>query len=289
MLTHGHITRVLEYLSWLRRGRIQSLRDYLLLSRCTRTELVRLEEFCDACRMTRVSHDVTEELTPLGAKIADDYILHGDVQIGFRNVLEQYIRTMRPVWANRMPVGRQETFSALNGDQRFCFREAGLANDPIGDSAVEWWDRIAADFRSQMERDLLAVGRKGERLTIQYERRRTGRTPKWMSIETNFAGYDILSIEECDTCAPRRIEVKASELSLEHAEFSISRNEWEVACCPLANYYFYLWLLNPHSKIAVVTAQEVGVHIAANRGAGQWKSIVVPYSAFHERFENFNC
>ena len=284
MLTHGHITRVLEYLSSLRTGRVKSLREYQMLSRCTQSERIWVEDLCDTCRLTRLSNGATEELEPDGIRIADSCRTSGDVRCGFRKVLESYIRARRPAWANRMPVGRQEAFAAMNRDERFCFRQAGLDDVSVDDDLVVWWDRISSEFRGQSEREMLAIGRRGERLTIEYEFRRTGVTPKWISVETNFAGYDILSVDDSKGRCPRRIEVKTSERSIETAGLTISRNEWDTASCSRDGYWFYLWCLHQDVRVAIVSVREMERHVATNNGEGHWMSIKVPFAAFSSRF-----
>ena len=54
---------------------------------------------------------------------------------------------------------------------------------------------VFGGFFSVIKKDLSLddVGRKGERLTLQYEELRTNVKPDWRSIETNLSGYDVLS------------------------------------------------------------------------------------------------
>ena len=225
-----------------------------------------------------------DKLTELGLRIADGYLSRMNVQITFREILEQYIHAMRPGWANRMPVGRRETFASLTKDEMYCFSEAGLASEILNDSLVDWWDGIAAEFRTEREQALLCIGRRGERLTVKYERKRTGVSPKWISVDTNFAGYDILSVECLGSSVPRCIEVKTSERPPDSSEFCVSKNEWDVAVSQSDNYYFYLWLLTREVQLAIISASEVAAHIATNQGRGQWMSVAIPYSAFSSRF-----
>ena len=263
------------------------MREFSLLAHCTQEECGWVIDFCRAGQLICEIEGSPIKLSGTGLMLADTYLSQMNIQITFRKILEQYIRVVRPGWANRMPVGRQETFAALSKDERFCFHEAGLDSNPPNDAVVDWWDRVASEFRSQKEKELLAIGRIGERLSIRYEQKRVGRTPMWVSIDTNFAGYDLLSVE--DQCTQRRIEVKSSEKPFSIADFIISKNEWDVASCAIDTYYFHLWLLNPHPKVAVVRAKEMASHVAQNQGAGLWISVMVPFSVFSGRFVDFDC
>lgn len=282
MISHGHITRVVKYLVGLREGAFSSIKDFQLITRCIHEDRLWLEKFCDDCRLVRLTNSAKDELTETGRKMADGFICDHDVSDSFKSVLGLYIITERPIWANRMPMGRDETFAVIDDDTYYCFKEAGLARQPISDNIVKWWDTIASVFRAANENDLLAIGRKGERLTLEYELRRTSFVPKWMSVESNFMGYDILSRESREDETHRLIEVKAS--SSNAPSFFISRNEWEIAQSSRGQYRIYLWRLGVHSELAILTVDEVAAHIAENSGQGSWTSVEVPYGVFADSF-----
>ncbi|WP_159628250.1 hypothetical protein [Massilia puerhi] len=85
--------------------------------------------------------------------------------------------------------------------------EAYLA-EGYDDEVVVFWDRLAAIARGQKDTSLSAIRRHKERLSLRYEKQRTGRDPQWRSIESNGDGYDVMSI-----CFGRklRLETNSSE------------------------------------------------------------------------------
>lgn len=130
---------------------------------------------------------------------------------------------------------------------------------------------------------LSQTGRKGERLTLKYEHSRTGKEPIWQSIESNLSGYDVLSCFSESDETPLQIEVKASENSLDYADFHLTSNEWESATLA-RNYLFHLWELSPNPKLAIVTVEQMEKHIPVNSGEGYWETAQVPYRVFRENF-----
>lgn len=286
MLTHGNISRLLIFLSGLYRGRTASLYETQILARITPGEREWLERKCEHCRFTRLGNNAEYELTERGRIIAKDYVCNGDVRLAFRSILKVYIEEVRPIWAYKFPAGREEAFSAMSADEVKCFDEAGLGRGTLSDDVIRWWDQIAALFRNPHENELVEIGREGERLTIQYEFKRVGVSPKWVSIESNYAGYDVLSKESNDSADRRLIEVKATHKNIRDAVLYISCNEWETAVAASSRYFFYIWLCGEVNKLAIVSTEEMHSHIAVNQGAGRWLSISVPYSEFEGDFFN---
>jgi len=284
MLSHGNICRAIEYLSDLRRARVSTLRDFCLISRSTQEERIWLERFCEMCRLTRLTTGTMDALTERGRFVADGYLEAKNCSVAFRQLLAAYIENARPGWGNRMPAGRSETFSALTKDEYYCFQQAGLTQRPASEDVVFWWDHAAAAFRNDSEARLLETGREGERLTLRYERERTGRDARWESVESNFSGYDILSSESASDATPRLIEVKTTTRAASASTFFISRNEWDTAVRSANRYWFYLWQLNPEIKLAKVPAADMAQHLSQNQGRGAWCSVEIPFSAFSTLF-----
>ena len=111
-----------------------------------------------------------------------------------------------PAWAQLTPRGRQETLSALSPEVWQCFAEAGLISS-YSDEIVSWWDALAARARGRKSQLQLEIGRQGERLSIKYEEIRTGKKPAWQAIESNLAGYDIISI--VDPSDYRKLQIRS--------------------------------------------------------------------------------
>ena len=286
MITHSHISRVIVFLGGLLNGRIGSIHELRVLAQCSDEDRCWVERFCELCRLTSLTHGARDALSEKGRSIAETYERDGDLQLTFRAILREYVCEARPPWAYRIPCGREEAFSAMNSDELFCFKEAGLFGQPVTRDVVLWWDEVAARFRSAEEASLLNIGRIGEQLAMAYELRRTGRQPYWVSVESNFAGYDILSCEDAGSSTRRLIEVKSTGMSLQQAEFFISRNEWDTASSCMEHYYFYLYHLGDTNDLAVVSALEMKYHVAKNCGCGKWMSVAVPFRVFSSSFHS---
>ena len=139
--------------------------------------------------------------------------------------------------------GRMKVIAFAGNQIGQVFVEAGLA-DGTDDDVVAFWDAMAARARGQKNHRLTAIGRQGERLTIDHEEGRTGRKPKWMAIDNNEDGYDVLSIVDTEDPRSLSIEVKSSTMGLSGV-FHLSRNESDRAE-ETENHSFHLWDMHPN-------------------------------------------
>jgi hypothetical protein len=200
-----------------------------------------------------------------------------------RAAIFDFASTQLPTWLYLCARGRADTLAALSPSTRQCFEDAALVSGLASD-VVAWWDAIGNLARSEHDKNLLEIGRQAERLTIEYERARTGVDPVWQSIETNLAGYDVLSFTDMYAAERLAIEVKGTLRSLHSAEFHISRHEWIMAS-EFGNFVFHLWsLATAPPQLAVVSPADVGPHIPLNEGAGSWESVTVPFRSFEDSF-----
>lgn len=197
-----------------------------------------------------------------------------------RQAILDYIDAAAPPWVQTASFGRKRLLSFAGNQIGQVFLEAGLV-DGTDEAVVAFWDALAARARGQKDDRLNTIGREGERLSVAYERRRTGRVPKWVAIDNNDDGYDILSVVSADDLRKQSIEVKSSTLGL-RGSFFLTRNEWERAL-EAAQHAFHLWALDQR-KLAVVTVDEVATHIAKDQGCGEWKMVQVPMNAFQASF-----
>lgn len=206
-------------------------------------------------------------------------------QAGLRAMLIDFIEVEQPPWLQLVPYGRRETLLQAPPSIRQVFVEAGLA---YGDdeNTVRFWDGLAARARGLRDGVLTEIGRRGERLTLQYELNRTEMEPKWIALESASDGYDVLSHVDKSDSRRMTIEVKTSERGTEFASFYLTRNEWVTALGSMA-HRFHLWALTPsRSELAVLTVEQVGAHVPDNAGAGVWETISIPFSAFKEAFRD---
>jgi hypothetical protein len=201
-----------------------------------------------------------------------------------RQALLDYIDVESPPWVQNATFGRARVLAFASNEVAQVFVEAELSHGTDA-QVVAFWDSLAARARGQKNSRLTAIGREGERLTIAHEEARTGRMPKWVAIDNNEDGYDVLSVVAADDSRQLSIEVKASSLGYGGA-FHITQNEWERSQT-VEHHLFHLWAIKPGSStaLAVVTATEMEVHIPDNSGSGSWELVEIPFSTFRAHFQ----
>lgn len=230
-----------------------------------------VSDMTQTCGWFRVDTDGSLRITQRGM----DILSIGSPEGALRAQLLDYVFATRPPWAALASRGREETLVYLDADVLQCLEEAGLLHE-WDEGLIQWWDLLADAGRGQVKNACLEVGREGERLSRDYERERTGRTPKWLSLDSNLVGYDLLSQVSRDSDAGLRIEVKATTAENGYASFHISRNEWNVAMQPIGGeYLFHLWLLRGVPQLFVIPPTKIIQHIPADKGEGLWESVEV--------------
>lgn len=203
-----------------------------------------------------------------------------DSTVQLRSQLVDLISAYQPTWAKRIPNGRAEVKNSFPEDAKQCFKEAGLLGE-WDDELIRWWDELAHVAKARKSTELLEIGRKAEKLSIEHELTRTGVRPKWQSLESNFSGYDVLSRVSAEDETPLKIEVKGTTLSRKEAQFTITRNEWKTAMSS-PNYCLHLWLLNGNPlTVIVVGTDDIYCHLPENNGNGAWETTRIPFSSFH--------
>lgn len=200
-----------------------------------------------------------------------------------RRALLDFIDIERPSWIQNASFGRGRVIGFAGTQIAQVFVEAGLA-DGTSDAVVAFWDALAARARGWRDDRLTQIGRSGERLSIQFETQRTGKTPKWVAIDNNADGYDVLSVVSADDHRQLTIEVKASTQGHLGAAM-LTRNEWEMAVESEA-HVFHFWSLgdSEHPMLAIVSNDHLLNHIPQDQGKGQWDCAKVPFSAFKGHF-----
>jgi hypothetical protein len=196
-----------------------------------------------------------------------------------------FVEKFEPAWVQNAIYGRKKVLDFVGPDVRQVLVEAGLATGSDLET-IRFWDILAARARGQKDISLADIGRRGESLTIIHETERTSREPKWVSVDNNADGYDVLSVVAADNPAKLLIEVKATTRGL-RGSFYITRNEWERAV-ERQFHCFHLWVLegegDSESSLAVIVPSEMAAHISVDNGAGAWTTLEVPFSAFAGQF-----
>lgn len=203
-------------------------------------------------------------------------------EAALRCILLHYVETQKPDWLQNAAYGRSRVLSFCPVGVQQVLVEAGLAGAPTVE-VVDFWDLLAGIARGLRKDHLLAIGREGERLTLAYEEARTGVKPRWVALDSNQDGYDVLSIKAADDRAFLSIEVKASRAGMD-ATLHLTRHEWEIALDRTA-HVFHLWDLKVDPpRLAIVSIDDMAKHVPTDAGDGGWEVVEVPFEAFGKQF-----
>lgn len=249
------------------------------LPRHDKVEVGHLIELCQELSWVRSNDSGVAVLTPRGARLA---AANSD-PAKLRLALLDYVEVLAPPWVKLAIDGRKKLLTFAPRGVAQCLVEAELAAG-YADLVVSFWDQLAAIGRGLRGAELTKIGRQGERLSLAYERERTGRDPKWRSMESNADGYDVLSVADREDSRPVQIEVKASRAGL-RGSMHLTRNEWEATeLMPL--HRFHLWDVSSQPPaLAVVNRAEVAQHVPTDQNAGCWQTVQVPFAVFERAFQ----
>ena len=199
-----------------------------------------------------------------------------------REALLDLVHATDPPWVQNARFGRRRVLQYAPAEIAQICEEAGLA-DASTPEVVAFWDALAARARGLHDVRLNETGRAGERLTLRFEELRTGSPPRWIALDSNEDGYDVLSRLDADSRAPLCIEVKASQVG-ERGSFYMTRHEWESAESFL-HFRVHLWdLSNSIPRLAVLGLEDIARELPIDRGQGCWDVARVPFETFSDRF-----
>jgi hypothetical protein len=274
----GQLHSAKKLLDWVAKNQLVKS-DISIFNRVLVCPAMDVLNLCTRCGWLEINLDGVLQLSKRGYELNNI----NDYRIRLRYQIQDIVSREQPSWSRLFPKGRDETINFVAADIRQCLDEAGLLSPQVTDDIVVWWDEISGLVRGIKSATLSQTGRAGERLTLNYELNRTGKTAIWQSIESNLSGYDVLSCISITDESPLQIEVKTSDNSLSHASFHITSNEWETALLS-RNYVFHLWLLDENPKLAIVAIDKIAEHIPLNVGDGEWESVKIPFKVFQENF-----
>jgi hypothetical protein len=191
--------------------------------------------------------------------------------------IEDLILNFNPTWASLLVKGRTEAKNFLPPDALQCFKECGLFGE-LSDELINFWDKISLAYRNYSQIRMTEIGRTGEKLSYEHELSRTGRPPLWQAVESNLAGYDLLSIIDNDNLQKLKIEVKTTTSNISYAKFHVSKNEWNTALASI-DYIFHLWHIEKTPTLYTVSRNKINDHIPTDSGDGDWESVEIPFLA----------
>lgn len=224
------------------------------------------------CGWAKVNQQGLIELTERGQNIsASEYEAALLIQ------LEDLILNFNPTWASLLIKGRTEAKNFLPPDALQCFKECGLFGE-LTDELIKFWDKLSLAYRNYSQTRMTEIGRTGEKLSFDYELTRTGKSPLWQAVESNLAGFDLLSIVDTTNSQKLKIEVKTTTSSIPFAKFHITKNEWDTALASI-NYVFHLWHIEKTPILYTVSINKINEHIPTDKGDGDWELVEIPFES----------
>lgn len=278
-LSPGLASGCFELLAMAQRHRMPFKRMRTELPRYERIDVARLLEVSQQLAWLRANDAGLAVLTPRGERI----LAATTDPLRLRQALLDYVESVTPPWLKLAIDGRKKVLSFAPNDIRQCLVEAELAVSYEA-HVVRFWDELASTARGLRSTELNEIGREGERLTLAYEKARTGREPKWRSVESNSDGYDVLSVADRDDSRAIQIEVKTSRAGAS-GSMHITRNEWDITeLMPL--HRFHLWdISKQHPLLAVVPRSALSPHVPTDLGSGRWEVLELPFATFGSLFQ----
>lgn len=255
--------------------------EALRLVRQKRSELPGIEgtQLLDVIRRVRADHANHDFEAALGL----DALVESEAETAdyiqfYRFCIESCIFAYQPIWARTIAHGRKSFVQKLERDAAQCFEASGLMEDPPTPVIVEWWDSVAGRTRSLTDAEKMRQARAAESLSLEYERNRLqklgiDRDPIWMSVDNNWAGYDILSFDRSPTgVTSRLIEVKSTVVS--PLRIYLTRNEW-TKCLEVGEaYLIHAWDMKS-KRLHVRTAEQIAPHVPEDKGNGRWTTLEI--------------
>jgi len=196
-----------------------------------------------------------------------------------RLLLKEYFSSRRDPWLQLARRGRMHVLLQSPPEILQLLHEAGLADD-VDEETIEFWDDLATLTRNEGDKKNVETGRVGERMSVQFEHKRTGYEPRWMALESNHYGYDVLTRVSNSNETPLKIETKCSLATVSHAKFHITKFEWQTAE-QSNNYNFHIWSVSEKATmLAVLNVAQVAPHIPINQHGGLWETVEIPFRLF---------
>jgi DNA-dependent RNA polymerase auxiliary subunit epsilon len=202
-----------------------------------------------------------------------------------RELLWKYIEHKRPPWTKHLYRGvKHARMRITDTNEKQVFQDLNLFVEPdeTDHEIIAWWARAAIFSRSIDNQSLLETGNRGEMLSLNYERSRTGQDPIHAAFYSHSYGYDIQSQVGREDTNPLYIEVKSSTEKWQVAKLFLSRPEFNICVKKGASYIFHLWdLSGKMGKLLIVNGNEIQKRAPIDTEGGEWANMSVAFSEFN--------
>lgn len=255
---------------------LRVLRTYMTMHGCP--DLMVASDLVE--RIEPDAHSLDLDAAQYLASLITPSVANGGAEF-YRACIEAVLLKLDHPWSRIITLGRTRFTNKLRRDELSLFRNAGLLEDPASDDVAEWWAGLFGSIRQQADQKRNERARNAERLTLKHEAQRLSalgipQRPKWMSLEDNTVGYDVLSYEPGPYGITNRlIEVKSSVAS--PLRFYVTRNEWEAALRFGDAFVFHIWnLATRPPELHIRTVKQVQPHVPADNKKGRWQNAEFP-------------
>ena len=228
-----------------------------------------LDSFSSASQIALNSSTESSRHDYIAASKIDD-LINEDIDtsiwdVALRKILKIAILNGDYSWKGSFKYGRKYVLESLSINERQVFRSAGLLTNDFNDEITSWWDQMQ-----------IALGlshpdfgfREWERRTLDREIALLAKLdcpnlPKWVSIDDNMAGFDILSFRIInEKWEEVFVEVKSSSTGLKR--FFLSDREAEKLELSPSRYFLYFWDITTETD-HIFTGAELINHLQKNQ------------------------
>lgn len=197
------------------------------------------------------------------------------------HLLRDYLNNAAPNWAGVARQGRSAFLNYVNAEVLQCFEEAGLLRNDL--TSARWWDEVYVERYASEHLERLQLGRRGEGKSVEYETKRIGVSPDWVSLHQPTSPFDLLSFTSEEKVERLLIEVKASTLGVDDAHLYISTHEWTTLSSS-RKAVLHLWadVDSEATEPFIVAPAALEAHLPTNTGEGGWEIAKIPFAALRQ-------
>lgn len=199
-----------------------------------------------------------------------------------REMLWLFIKESRPSWIRKLVHGIKEAkIGIYDSDTQQVFSELGLFGSYDDIEVKKWWNKVSKFCRDIKNERLSEIGMKGELLTLEYEKSRTGFSPIHSAMESDDYGYDVKSQISSEDKSDLYIEVKSTVQSLNFARFYLTKNEVKSCISLSPNYRLYLWNIADNKyRLNIISPSDFINHLPTNNESGEWEIASLSFDLF---------
>ena len=204
-------------------------------------------------------------------------------------IVFQYIKKYMPPWSIRFKRGLmhlrdiQEDYPKIHQ----CLEELGIFDKNLTDEASNFIYRVKELIYFQINSsENIQIGKKGERLSIEYEYKKSGIRPTYQALIDERSGFDLIAYSKNEE--KKYIEVKASRREQAH----ITWNEWRTAVNKNKNnetYEFHFWKLGEkYHELAILNYEDLYFLGTISEKGHHWENYLIEFNYFKKKFKKIN-